>query len=82
MKKVLTVLTLNRIESEVPKGSNSQILGSRKGNLFWIQNFEYGENVSVSSNPSQDEITIKIKLREGEHLVAFDAQGVAKQKEI
>lgn len=82
MKKVLTVLTLDQIEQSVPKNSNAQILGSRKGRMFWIQNFEFGEAVSVSSNPTADELIIKIRIREGEHLVTFDDSGIADQKEI
>lgn len=82
MKKVLTVLTLDRIEKEIPKDSNAQILGSRKGKMFWIQNFEFGDQVTVSPSPSSDEVTIKIKLREGEHLVAFDDKGIADKKEL
>lgn len=82
MKKVLTVLTLDKIAQTVPKDSNAQVLGSRKGRMFWIQNFEFGEAVSVSSNPLEDELIIKIKMREGEHLVSFDGAGIAEQKEL
>lgn len=82
MKKTLAVVTLDQLEKTVPKTSNAQLLASRKGKKFWAQNLELGPGVSVSVDPEKDEMTIKISLREGEHLVAYDDKGIAEQREF
>lgn len=58
----------------------AQIVAGRAGKEIWIQNLEFFPDNAVSISKADGEITIKIKLKDGDYLVIQDDQGMTDKR--
>ena len=86
MKKLLQRGKLAEIESITKNKpvSNGMIIGSRANGKVSLQNLEFHPEhaFKVSYDPIEGEMTIRVKMNEGDFLALHDCKGIKEVKQV